>query len=82
MAELIGFIAGCFVVASLIPQVLKSWKSKSTRDISVSWTLINLIGQLLWLVYGLVIGSLSLIVMTALTFAMMFSILILKLKFG
>ncbi len=82
MAELIGFIAGCFVVASLIPQVVKSWRTKSTKDISVSWTAINLTGQLLWLVYGAVIGSLSLIVMTILTFVMMLSILILKLRFG
>ena len=80
--ELVGFIAGVFVVVSLSPQVFKSWKTKSTRDISIAWSLINLMGQLLWLVYGVLIGSASLITMTALTFIMVFLILLLKLKYG
>jgi MtN3 and saliva related transmembrane protein len=80
--ELIGFIAGVFVAASLFPQVIKSWKTKSTRDISISWSIINLMGQILWLVYGVFINSVSLITMTALTFFMMLSIVILKLRFG
>lgn len=80
--ELVGFIAGLFVASSLLPQVIKSWKTKSTKDISIAWNIINLIGQLLWLIYGVLIGSISLILMTALTFMMVLSLLILKLKFG
>ncbi|MBI5807880.1 MAG: hypothetical protein HZA74_05720 [Ignavibacteriales bacterium] len=80
--ELVGFIAGLFVASSLFPQVLKSWKTKSTKDISIAWNVINLIGQLIWLLYGILIGSISLIVMTTLTFLMVLSLLILKIKYG
>ncbi len=80
--ELVGFTAGVFVASSLLPQVLKSWRSKSTRDISIAWSAINLIGQALWLTYGTLISSSSLIVMSGITFLMTLSIVYLKLKFG
>jgi len=80
--ELVGFTAGLFVASSLFPQVLKSWKTKSTKDISIAWNVINLIGQLIWLLYGILFGSISLIVMTTLTFLMVLSLLILKIKYG
>ena len=80
--ELVGFTAGLFVASSLFPQVLKSWKTESTKDISIAWNVINLIGQLIWLLYGILIGSISLIVMTTLTFLMVLSLLILKIKYG
>jgi MtN3 and saliva related transmembrane protein len=42
--DLIGFLAGATVAISLVPQVLKSWKTKSTKDISLAWTLIYILG--------------------------------------
>jgi hypothetical protein len=41
-----------------------------------------MIGQILWLVYGAVINSPSLIVMSGVTLLMTISMLTLKLKFG
>lgn len=79
--EFIGFIAGLFVAVSSFPQFLKSWKTKSTKDISVSWLIINLIGQILWIIYGIYKESLSLIVMSSITILMVGLILFLKLKY-
>ena len=81
-AEYIGIIAGIFVASSLLPQVLKSLKTKSTKDISLAWSVINLTGQFLWLLYGVIVGSISLITMTALTFFMVMIMVVLKIKFG
>lgn len=80
--ELLGFIAGSLVAVSLLPQVMKSWRSKSTKDIAISWTLINLLGQILWVAYGYYIDSISLVVMSSITLAMTISLIILKLRFG
>ncbi len=80
--EIIGFIAGVLVATSLIPQTIKSWKSKSTTDISIGWMLINLSGQTIWIIYGVLIGSLSLIVMSGITLALAVSLLVLKIKYG
>lgn len=80
--EVLGFVAGIFVACSLIPQTIKSWKTKSTSDISIAWMLINLSGQALWIVYGLMIKSPSLIIMSGITLALAISLLILKIKHG
>lgn len=80
--ELLGFAAGGLVAVSLTPQVIKSWKTKSTKDIAISWTLINLSGQILWIIYGFYINSLPLVVMSSITLVMTLSLILLKLKFG
>lgn len=79
--ELIGFVAGSLVAISLLPQVVKSWITKSTKDIALSWTLINLGGQILWIVYGYFIASVPLVIMSGITLVMTISLIILKLRF-
>ena len=81
-AEIVGFIAGILVASSLIPQTIKSWKTKSTSDISLGWTLINLSGQIMWIVYGFLISSMSLVIMSSITLALAISLLILKIRHG
>lgn len=80
--EIIGYIAGILVAASLLPQVIKSWRTKSTRDIALSWSVINIAGQVLWIVYGFGIASSALIVMSGITLIMAVSLVALKLKHG
>ena len=80
--ELFGFVAGILVAISSLPQIIKSWKSKSTKDISISWLFINLTGQVLWISYGFLKDSLSLIIMSSVTFLMVISVLILKMRYG
>ena len=82
LIEIVGFIAGSLVSLSFLPQIIKSWKSKSTKDIAISLTIINISGQILWIVYGIGISSISLIIMSIITFSMTSSLLILKIKFG
>lgn len=80
--EYVGFTAGLFVSVSVLPQIIKSWKTKSTKDISIYWNAINLIGQLLWIIYGVGTSSISLIVMSSVSFLMNFSMIVLKMRFG
>ena len=79
--EIIGFIAGFLVVAAALPQLIKSVKTKSTKDISIIMYLSICLGLLLWFVYGLLIKSTPLIITNILSFAINFSILLLKLKY-
>ena len=81
MVELIGFLAGIFVASSSLPQIIKSWKTKSTKDLSIGLMLLNFIGQILWITYGFLINSLSLSVMSIITFIFVTSLLFLKIKY-
>ena len=81
-SEIVGFTAGIFVAVSLLPQVIKSWKTKSTKDISLGWSITSLLGQTMWILYGILIASYSLIIMSSITLAMALSVFFLKLKYG
>ncbi len=80
--ELIGFLAGLLVAISSLPQLIKSWKTKSTKDVSTLWLLINILGQILWISYGFFKDSPSLIIMSFITLIMVSSVLILKLRYN
>ncbi len=81
-SEVLGFIAGSLVAISLLPQVIKSIKTRSTNDISLQWSVINITGQVLWICYGVVISSAALYIMSGITLVMASTMLILKIKYG
>jgi len=60
-SEVIGIIAGALSCTTFLPQVIKTWKSKSTKDVSLTMFLIASVGTTLWLVYGIMINSISII---------------------
>ncbi len=66
----------------LVPQILRVWKLKSAQEISLPFSLLFLIGTMLWLAYGLFLGLTSVIVWNGANSALLILLLILKLKFG
>ena len=79
--EIIGFVAGILTSGSLFPQVIKSWKTKSTNDISLGWAITLTTGALLWIIYGSLIGSLPVIIANIFTFILSVTVLVLKIKY-
>ena len=59
--EIVGIIAGALTCTTFLPQVVKTWKSKSTKDVSLAMFLIASLGTALWLYYGILIHSISII---------------------
>jgi MtN3 and saliva related transmembrane protein len=80
--EYVGYIAMACIAISLIPQVARSWKTKSTKDISIVWNSIYLAGIMMWLVYGIGIGSMPLTLSSALEGCLAASLLVLKIRYG
>jgi MtN3 and saliva related transmembrane protein len=60
-SEIVGLIAGALSCTTFLPQVIKTWKSKSTKDVSLNMFLIATAGTSLWLLYGILIHSISII---------------------
>ncbi len=61
--DMIGYVAGIINMIHLLPQIIKSFKSKSTKDISLSYTIIHTVGLALWTFYGFMIMSYPVIIM-------------------
>lgn len=80
--DLIGTAAACLTTFAFLPQVVKVWRTKSVRDISLYTYCAFALGILLWFVYGLGIGSYPVIVANGITFVLAVSILIMKICYS
>jgi MtN3 and saliva related transmembrane protein len=78
---MIGLAAAAITVVSLFPQLVKIWKTKSTKDISLGMFLLFCGGVFLWFVYGILMQDLPIIVANFLGFIQTLIILILKVKY-
>ena len=74
--EIIGLIAAACTTFAFIPQVMKVWKTKQTKDLSLRMYSIMFIGILLWLIYGIRIDSLSIILANVVTAILVGTILV------
>ena len=81
-AEIVGYIATVLSVVSFIPQAVKSWKTKSTKDLSLGMYSIFTTSQILWFTYGIMIVSWPLIIANAIIFSLSLIVLIHKLRYG
>ena len=79
---LLGFVAETLTTLAFLPQVVKTWRTKSSNDLSVSTLGMISTGVLLWLVYGLLVGDLPIIAANAVTLVLVVSIFVLALAIG
>ena len=78
--EIIGLIAAVCTTFAFVPQVIKVWKTKQTKDLSLRMYSIMFLGILLWLVYGIIIDSLSIILANVVTATLVGTILVYVIK--
>ena len=55
--DIFGYVAGILVVISLLPQLIKVWKTKLVRDLSYWRYIIYSIGLILWIIYAILIKN-------------------------
>ena len=77
----VGFFAAFCTTIAFLPQAIKVFKSKSTKDISLYMFIIFTIGVLSWLIYGLIINDMPIILANAVTLILSLFILIYKIKY-
>ena len=65
--ELIGFAAAFLTTVAFLPQTVRVVRTRDTRSISLAMYVLFTIGVALWLVYGILIGSLPVMVANVLT---------------
>ena len=78
--EIVGLSAAFLTTSAFIPQVYKIYKEKNADSISLTMYIILFTGVILWFIYGILIGSLSIIIANGVTALLQLSIIIFKLK--
>lgn len=81
MEVYLGFLAAFCTTIAFIPQAVKVYKTKHTKDISLSMFVLMMLGMVLWLWYGLVIISYPIIITNTITIVLAAYILISKIRF-
>ena len=81
LLTILGLIAGALTTVAFLPQVIKTWKSKSAKDFSFGMLITFSMGLLLWLIYGICKQELPIILANLVTLCLNVTIIILKMKF-
>jgi MtN3 and saliva related transmembrane protein len=79
--DTIGMAAAICTTVSFVPQLIRVWRLRSARDISLIMFLVFSPGVFLWLLYGVSIHSLPVILANGATLTLSLAILGLKLRF-
>lgn len=77
----VGMIAGFCTTIAFLPQVIRVWKTRHAEDISLGMYVFFVAGTVLWLIYGLLIGSVPVMLYNAITFLLAGAVLLMKLAF-
>lgn len=78
VVEVIGTLAVLAQTVRLVPQIVKGFRTRHVRDISLGWEVLGMAAASLWLTYGLLRRDLALIVGTAITLASFLCLLVQK----
>ena len=78
---ILGLVAATLTTSAFLPQLIKTWKSKSAKDVSLEMLITFCIGVFLWLVYGIYLQSLPIILANSLTLIFNLIIVWLKIKY-
>lgn len=77
----IGILAGALTTIAFLPQVMRIFKTKHTKDLSLITFSIFTIGVFLWFVYGLLLKEIPIIVANGITFILSTVIVVMKIRY-
>jgi len=80
--DIIGTIAAACTTISFIPQVVKVYRTKHTRDLSLPMFLIFETGVFVWIYFGWLVGSRPVILANIIIGVLCLYIIFMKLKHG
>ena len=75
-----GLVAGACTTAAFLPQVVKTWRTRSAHDLSLTMLLTVCTGLVLWLWYGFLIRSVAVVTANVLTLALAGALVWFKLR--
>ena len=81
-SEILGLIAGFLTTFAVVPQIMRVYRLKSAREISILYNTMMLLGILIWLAYGIILDLVPLIVWNIIGAVLVLLLLLSKLKYG
>lgn len=82
LVSILGFVAAFLTSFALVPQVVRTFKTRDTRGISLWMFAMSSSGTLLWVIYGILLDEWPIIVSNIFSFVLLLMILIMKIRLG
>ena len=79
--DILGYSAGFITSLTFLPQVIKTWKEKSAKDISLMMFVIAAVNEVMWIVYGVLLNNWVIILTNAIVLAMSLIMIFFKLRY-
>jgi len=81
LTKILGYLAGLLTTIAFLPQVIKTWQTKSAKDLSLGMFSIICCGMTLWLIYGILVSDFPIIIANATGFILCLTLLYFKIKY-
>ena len=78
-SSIYGYSAALLTTIAFIPQLYRTWKTKSAEDVSIYMRLLFISGVVLWIIYGWQTHATPVLIANLITLLLNLSILVLKL---
>jgi MtN3 and saliva related transmembrane protein len=80
--DILGYSAGAITSLTFLPQVIKTWKEKSAKDISLMMFVIAAINEVMWIVYGALLNNWVIILTNVIVLVMSLTMIFFKLRYN
>jgi len=78
---ILGYAACAVTALTFLPQVIKTWKEKSAKNVSMMMFIIAFINEVMWITYGVLKPDNVIIVTNVIMISMCSIMIFLKLKY-
>jgi MtN3 and saliva related transmembrane protein len=82
MINFLGYVAGVLTTLAFLPQAIRAFRTKSTKDMSLTMWLLLCGGVFCWLVYGVLLRAGPIIAANGVTLVLAGAVLVLKIRHG
>lgn len=79
--DILGYAAGAITSLTFLPQVIKTWKEKSAKDISLLMFVIAAVNEVMWITYGTLLNNWVIILTNVIVLAMSLTMIYLKFRY-
>jgi MtN3 and saliva related transmembrane protein len=82
MTEYLGYFAGLLTVGAFLPQVVRTWRTRRTTDLSLATSALLVTTGSLWMIYGMLMGDWPVIAANAGMVTLNATLALAKLRYG
>ena len=82
LVAILGYVAGILTTGAIVPEILKLVKKRKADELAYSWLEIIVAGMILWTIYGFLIESWPLAILSGLSGVLYFMLMVLKYRYA